>query len=335
MKHLTIVVPSYNTEAYIDTCLPTMIDERYIQDIEILLINDGSTDRTKEMLEKYEKQYPESIKVINKENGGHGSVINRGIQEATGRYFRVIDGDDFVDTDNLYKLVDKLKSIDSDIVFTSLYEEILTKNKNFLRFSYSNVEEGKVYLFDDICLRIGCIPLHAINYRTSLLKNNKIRVQEKCYYEDKEYILYPIPFVKTIAYYNFPVYHYRIGVPGQSVSTEKVLKNKKMLELITQNLCVFYENTLSNQDISNVKKQYLSNAICEVIKNMYGIYLKFPLGVEPLKMIKNATLQCRNWSPNLYRESNVGIIKFLRKNSCFVYLVAYISFRLVRMIRGF
>ena len=223
-KVLTIVVPSYNTAKHIDSCLPTMINDQFIDDIEILLINDGSTDNTKDILCGYEEKYPNSIRVINKENGGHGSVINRGIKEAKGKYFKVVDGDDKVITENLGRLVKKLKIINSDIVYTPFYQELVYKNVRKLMLS-CRLEEGKEYSFDEISCKINGLPLHAINYKTKILQENNIKVQEKCYYEDKEYILYPIPFVKTLVYYDLPVYIYRIGVPGQSIKT--LLKIKK------------------------------------------------------------------------------------------------------------
>lgn len=110
-KILTITVPSYNTEKYIDECMPFLLDDSIVDDIEILVVSDGSKDKTVEVATKWSEKYPQTIRVIEKENGGHGSTINRGILEARGKYFKVVDGDDWVKTDNLVKLVDFLKKI--------------------------------------------------------------------------------------------------------------------------------------------------------------------------------------------------------------------------------
>ena len=332
-KVLTIVVPSYNTKAHVDKCIPTMIDENFINDIEILLINDGSTDETESMLMKYALMHPQSIRVISKKNGGHGSVVNKGIEEATGKYFRVIDGDDPVITRNLGELVNKLKIIDADIVFTPFYEEFVESGKRKPCF-FTRLEDCKIYPFDSVCNMIECLPLHSINYRTSLLKENKIRVQEGCFYEDKEYDLYPIPYVKSIAYVNEPVYIYRIGVPGQSISVEKVLRNRKMLETITHNLCLFYEDVLE-QGTTDDKKRYLSNAICDVIKNMYGMFLKMPFGKTSFSEIGTFNTMCKQWSGILYKESNKGAIMLLRKNNILLYSLVFFGFKLKRRFRGF
>lgn len=332
-KVLTIVVPSYNTQAHIDLCLPTMIDKRFIDDIEILLINDGSTDETVNLLKKYEERFPNSIRVINKENGGHGSVINRGIREATGKYFRVVDGDDPLITDNLYMLIEKLKNIDADMVFSSYYTEFIEKKERELCCDYE-LESGKVYRFDDICEKIDCIPLHAINYKVSILRDNDIHVQEQCFYEDKEYNLYPIPYIDDVIYYNIPIYVYRIGVPGQSISVEKVVKNRMMLETITKNLCIFYEKCIK-KDISFQKQRYLCCAICDVIKNMYGMYLKLPFGINTFNLMNNFASDCKSWSDDLYKQSNIGVIKLLRKENMVIYFAAYTGFKIKRKRRGF
>lgn len=331
-KILTIVVPSYNTQEHIDNCLPTIIDESYIDDIEILLINDGSTDDTQKILERYESKYPNSIRVINKKNGGHGSVINRGIQEATGKYFRVIDGDDPVVTGNLRILIEKLKKEESDLVYSSFYEEYVESGKRKLCFDHDLIE-GKKYKFDEVYNRMGSLPLHAINYKTSILKDNNIRVQENCFYEDKEYMLYPIPFIEIVSYYRIPVYVYRIGVPGQSISVEKVIKNRKMLETITHNLCVFYEDV--SKDISIEKREYLSDAICDVIKNMYGMFLKLPYGIKSKQLIRSFNKECKRWSPQLHQEMKSPVIKMLHSNSLILYTAAYCGFKIKRKQRGF
>ena len=96
MKILSIVVPTYNVEKYLERCIDSLVyDEKVLNDLEILIVNDGSKDNSLQIAKKYEKQYPNTIKVIDKENGGHGSTINAGLKVATGKYFRVIDSGHF------------------------------------------------------------------------------------------------------------------------------------------------------------------------------------------------------------------------------------------------
>ena len=110
-KVLTITIPSYNVEKYLNQTLDSFIQEEILADIEVLIVDDGSKDRTPLIGKEYEEKYPGTFRVISKENGGHGSTINRGILEARGRYFKVVDGDDWVNTGDFVKLVKPLRPV--------------------------------------------------------------------------------------------------------------------------------------------------------------------------------------------------------------------------------
>ena len=121
-KLLTIVVPSYNVQKYLRQTIESFLDERVLERIEVLIVDDGSQDETAKIAMEYQIKFPNSRRLISKENGGHGSTINRGIQEASGKYFKVVDGDDWVNTEDFVKLVEKLKNCNSDYVVTNYYE---------------------------------------------------------------------------------------------------------------------------------------------------------------------------------------------------------------------
>ena len=117
-KLLTIVVPAYNVEKYIKNCLDSFIDLSVLRSLEILIVDDGSTDSTASLAHTYEQKYPYSFKVLSKENGGHGSTINYAIPRATGKYFKVVDGDDWLDKSLLPQFVQLLKHTHSDVIST-------------------------------------------------------------------------------------------------------------------------------------------------------------------------------------------------------------------------
>ena len=121
LKLLSVVIPAYNVEKYINQCLHSFVVKRILPFIEVLIINDGSNDATYDMAAAYERQYPDTFKVITKQNGGHGSAINMGIKEATGKYFKVVDGDDWVDPQALTALIETLRISNSDVVFHNFY----------------------------------------------------------------------------------------------------------------------------------------------------------------------------------------------------------------------
>ena len=117
-KTLSVVIPSYNVEKYLPEILPTFLSPEVLDDIEVLIVNDGSKDNTSKVGKEFQDKYPNTVRIIDKENGGHGSTINRGIEEAVGKYFKVVDGDDWVDTDVFIKYVNALKTLEADAVMT-------------------------------------------------------------------------------------------------------------------------------------------------------------------------------------------------------------------------
>ena len=134
MKHLSVAVPCYNVEKYLHKCLDSFSDDRLRQDLEVLIIDDGSTDSTAEIAREYVERYPDIFRLIQKENGGHGSAVNAGIANATGRYFRIVDGDDWVHTDNLIALIGLLKDTETDLVVDQKTKvDMTTEKKAFYR----------------------------------------------------------------------------------------------------------------------------------------------------------------------------------------------------------
>ena len=209
-KVLTVVIPSYNVEAYLADTLESFISEEIMEDVEVLIVNDGSKDSTPEIAEQFEQRYPQTFRLINKENGGHGSTINRGIEEAKGAYFKVVDGDDWVDTEDFTEMVKRLRNETADYVVTKYYKvNDKTKEKTVEAFPY--FEEHPSCTFDE-CAGQSEIPMHALVIRTAILQDHHIRLDEHCFYVDNEYITFPVPYVEKVQYYDLTVYMYRLAV---------------------------------------------------------------------------------------------------------------------------
>ena len=218
-KILSIIVPSYNISNFIDECVPKYIDKSLFEDIDIYFIDDGATDDTAKKLSEYIKKYPSFFHFYHKENGGHGSVINYGITNCVEtKYFKVIDGDDFVDFSALHNLAEYLKTCDDDLIvsgFSEKYPNKETKRTPLLIDNGSFIEK-KTY--DSKILPSLNVTIHSCTFKSSIFKNNKIVLPEKTFYEDNLYILYTIPFLQSISFLNEYVYYYRLGNPNQSVS---------------------------------------------------------------------------------------------------------------------
>lgn len=331
-KILSIVIPSYNTEKYIDECLPTMLSDSFIDEIEILIINDGSKDNTAKLAQKYVDMYPNSIRLINKENGGHGSVLNRGIKEATGKYYKVIDGDDWVKTEGLENLVVFLKTTDADMILNPIFwYHVGTQNmelKNLNALCYNTELE-----FEKICDEINVVHIHGVTYKTSILRDNGIMFQENCFYEDQEFDIYPQLYIDKIVFLEEPVYVYRIGEPTQSINIQNVIRNKNMSEKIISNLINYYNGL--PEEITEIRRNHLAKVISRIMNNHSSLYLKMPFGKNAKKGLKEYFDLIKAQSTELYNYNTPTSVKLMRKDSWFFYTLAYVVFKVKRMVRGF
>lgn len=279
-KLLTIVIPSYNTSAFIEECMPTFLDDRFIDDIEIIIVDDGSTDDTARKAQKYVDKFPNSISMISKENGGHGSGINVGIKQATGKYFKVVDGDDYINTDEMASFVIQLKENDADLFinYFTTASDITGKLNVISPYDFRLIEKkeevvlNKVMPVDDVLEHIyGSI--HAVTFRTEILKAHNIHMTEKTFYEDNEFVLFPIAFVKTVFVSDCKVYVYRIDQADQSISIVNTQKRIEELQKIILNLVRYY-NSLP-EGTPATQKNYILRGIANQIYTAFGVYSSF------------------------------------------------------------
>lgn len=222
-KVLAIGIPSYNGEQYLDRCIPTFIDKKLEGRIEVFIVNDGSKDSTKDIAEKYEKMYPSIVKVINKENGGHGSAVNAALYASTAKYYKVVDCDDWVDTKELIKLVDFLEKTDADII-SNAYDHVDMGSGYTTRVNNYDVEYGKEYKLDELDMNKIYLSIHSTTYKANILKKHNIKLQEKTFYVDVEYQLLPFPYVNSIVFLDNVVYKYMVGNVNQSVNVDNFVK---------------------------------------------------------------------------------------------------------------
>ena len=258
MKELTISIAAYNVEKYLDQTLKSLTDERYVDEIEVLVIDDGSKDNTKEVALRYQERHPQSIKYVAKENGGHGSTINKGIELATGKYFRIIDGDDYVDQDAFYEYINRLKNSSVDMIVTDLRAVDDVGNR---RIDPGVIEHGK-NPFDSLeenvireinkKLSTRLFGLSTVTIKTDLLHSADIRITEKCFYVDVEFIVWCIRLANEFVFWKLPVYMYRKDPNGDnSVSKKNMIKNVAMQEKVALKLCSLYEAFLLENIDSN------------------------------------------------------------------------------------
>lgn len=269
-KILTVSIAAYNVENYLDKTLASLNDKRFLDAIEVLIIDDGSTDKTADIALHYQDLAPNTFKYIAKENGGHGSTINKGIELATGKYFRVIDGDDWVDTDNFAKYIDKLKKTDTDIVLTQ-HKKVSEKKVKVLKF-VKNMADGVPYTWSNN-INIKLITLHMLSIKTELLQCNKIKITENCFYVDVEFVIWAIYLSESITYFEIPVYMYRVGNSEQSINKKIMLRNIDMQEKVSLKLVTLYEQFKSNGNLSKGKEDLIFRRVAISIGSTARTYL--------------------------------------------------------------
>lgn len=226
MKLLSFAIPCYNSEAYMEKCIESILPGG--EDVEILIVDDGSKDRTAEIADEYARRYPTICKAIHQENGGHGEAVNTGIRNATGLYFKVVDSDDWVDPDAYCKILKKLKELAGgnkhlDMMLANyVYEKEGAKHKKVMR--QTGFPQDQIFTWNDIrhFFKGHYILMHSVIYRTQLLRECGLELPKHTFYVDNIYVYKPLPSVKTIYYMDVDFYRYFIGRDDQSVN-EKVM----------------------------------------------------------------------------------------------------------------
>lgn len=229
MKLITFTVPCYNSAGYMAHCIETLLTAG--PDAEIILVDDGSTDDTPQIADDFAAKYPDIIRVIHQENGGHGEGVNQGVRNAQGLYFKVVDSDDWLDTDALAKVMDKLREFAKmdkpiDLLMANyVYEHVADNTRNIVNYA-GILPQDRVFKWSEI----GRFPpnknilMHSVIYRTQVLRAAKLELPKHTFYVDNIFVYQPLPEVRTIYYMNLDLYRYFIGRDDQSVNEKNMVK---------------------------------------------------------------------------------------------------------------
>ncbi len=229
MKLLTITIPCYNSAAYMARCIDSLLPGG--EDVEIIIVNDGSTDDTGAIADAYAKQYPSIVRVVHQENGGHGAGLNAGMLQATGLYFKVVDSDDWVDLKSYQEVLKTLKNLCAAgcmldmLVSNFVYEKEGARHKKVMHyhrqlpinqlFDWSETRKFKVGKY---------ILMHSVIYRTQLLRDCHLQLPRHTFYVDNLFVYIPLPYVKTMYYLDVDFYRYYIGREDQSVNEATMIR---------------------------------------------------------------------------------------------------------------
>lgn len=263
-KILTVVVPTYNMERYLDRCLSSLIvAPELMKLLEVIVVNDGSKDRSSEIAHGYADRYPDTFVVIDKENGNYGSCVNKGIELARGKYFRILDADDWYNTESFYCFCKILTKTETDLVYSkkrthkeksdvvSFITPCLLTGSAISLSEFDNCE-NKPYLF-----------MHGLSYKTDILRRSGLTLHTGISYTDNEYCYYPLAFVNDILFTDLVVYEYDMNRPGQTMSPERL--QKSIGDLFTVVYCMVKEHNQSqlNRDSAqyHIQEYFLVDAV--------------------------------------------------------------------------
>lgn len=311
-KILTVSIAAYNVQNYIKKTLDSLLVGK-IDDLEILVEDDGGTDNTINIVKEYEKKYPNVVKLIHKENGGYGSTINKSIEIASGRYFKQLDGDDWYDSENFTDFLNILRKIDVDAIYTPYKEFYENKNTYKLKDFINENIHGKLSIEDAIKQNNNHFNMYTICYKTEILRKNNIKLLEKCFYTDTQYAMYPIPYINSIYIFHKPIYVYRLGRAEQSVSVEGHIKHYNDHVKVSKDIIKFYSNIrFSNKYTQEYIWKYMVEHVANTIS---GFYMVLKPNKENLKYIIEFEKYIFSKNKILYKDvaKHSKIVKILRK----------------------
>lgn len=254
-KILSICVPSYNMEQYLARNIESFLVKGCLDKIEVIVVNDGSKDNTLKIANEYKAKYPGTVVVVDKKNGHYGSCVNAALRVAKGKYFRIVDADDFVDRDGLKKLVTDMELLNVDCIYTQ-FAQICEDKLSLVDSERIDLPYNKEILIDEVKLPNGVFHMHCLSYRTQWLRDIGYVQTEGICYTDTEYVYYPLINCKTIYLENYPLYCYFVGRDGQSVDIKSLRNNYAHFQKIHDRISHDYQ-ILSDKSRSYIYDFYM------------------------------------------------------------------------------
>lgn len=273
-KILTLIIPAYNAQEYLHKCLDSfLIKEDNLKKLQVVVVNDGSNDDTLAIANEYVSQYPEVFEVIDKENGGHGSTINEGVKKARGKYFKVIDADDWMMKEGLLLFLYYLEKCEADIVVSDYYTYDI-RNQKMTEYTAHLGDMDRNFTLSDVMDNWKSVEwgmtFHGMCYNTEFYRKQNYELCEKVFYEDQEYATVPACKATSVRFSEIFVYVYRVGDVTQSVSYTNQVKRINHLETVIEKLL---QSGKILSELDDGAKRYWLKKVTMVITSYYQITL--------------------------------------------------------------
>ena len=263
MKLLSIAIPCYNSQDYMENCIESLLVGG--EEVEILIVDDGSSDRTAEIADDYARKYPTIVKAIHQENGGHGEAVNAGIRNATGLYFKVVDSDDWVNKEayvqilkTLYELLRGPQTVDL-LISNFVYEKQGATRKKIMQYRKC-LPQDRIFGWEEVkhMPKGKYLLMHSMIYRTKLLHECNLELPKHTFYVDNLFAFEPLPYVKNLYYLDVNFYRYFIGRDDQSVNEKVMISRIDQQILVTKLMLGYYDVTkIKNPKLRHYMVRYL------------------------------------------------------------------------------
>lgn len=323
-KLLSIVVPVYKVENYINKCLDSLIvPDELMEQLEVIIVNDGTPDRSAEMAREYEKRFPQTFRVIDKENGGHGSAWNRGLKEANGKYLRFLDSDDWLT--NLDVFMNNLTHIDEDMVYTNVcryYEDV---NKEEVDSLDSSLEYDITFQLEKVDLRKLQLGFWNWTYKTELLKKNEPLFVEHVYYDDAILFYTPVMLSNSFRAIDVVLYNYRLGRPGQTMNRAVQKKHAADYSPVSISIVDFVSTHIDRVPLS--KQLFIKESLSHYIGSCFNWFLL--LDYNDFKKVMKTWLPYVLKNRQCYCQLNnrINIYRILPSYIGYIFIKNYAKFR--------
>lgn len=307
-KLLSVSVAAYNVATTLREAIDPFLQSGVLELLDIMIVDDGSKDDTAKIAEEYQKRYPDSIRLIKKENGGWGSTVNCGIQNAKGKYFKQLDGDDYYSPDNMKRYTEILAESDSDIVITPYitYDSetgntITTENCNPGCPINTTLSLSEIKSFNPF--------MHSFAIKAELLQKGNVKVTEHCFYTDSEYVLKACNQAHTVMFLDFPIYYYRRAALGQSMSLDGFEKHYMEQYKVIENSLDYMKENVNRPEIQGIFDNLLFGTC-------FWQYL-IMLYIRPTKKHKKDLISydkmLKQKAPKYYKDIRFEELELLRK----------------------
>ncbi len=310
MKLLTIVISCYNSAAYMENCIESLLPGG--DEVEILIVDDGSQkDNTAEIADRYEREYPGICRAIHQENGGHGEAVNAGLRNAAGIFFKVVDSDDWVNEQAYRQVLDTLRRFvygkdTLDMLITNfVYEKQGAKHKKVMNYNMA-LPKNELFTWDDVKVFIAgqYILMHSVIYRTELLRECGLELPKHTFYVDNIFVYEPLPHVQKMYYLDVNFYRYFIGRSDQSVNEQVMIGRIDQQILVTKQMLGCHDVTkLSSRKLKHYMVRYLE--IMMVISSILAIKSGSRENMEKKKELWNYV---KKMNPSLYLRLRFGFL---------------------------